>query len=166
MVKSQNTFKRVSHNGHGDHMLNLRRLKASRNELGLTRTALAEKIGISPAHYSQIERGDAGVSMETFEALLKALNVSVIDLWVDADGNSIKWPSEVAIEKDDGQTKVKYSLPLTEETYKFLAAETDLKHFEERLKAIVAMWAKLDEEEKDKLLHCVERLGEQTKIQP
>ena len=87
--------------------------------------------------------------METFDALLRALNVSVIDLWVDTDGNSITLPSEVVVEKEDGCSKVKYSLPLTEETYKFLANEINVDHFEPRLKTVIGRWDKLSEEEKD-----------------
>ena len=48
-----------------------------REAAGLTQAALAEKIGISTAFVSRVERGQKKMKVETLYATTKALNVSV-----------------------------------------------------------------------------------------
>lgn len=48
-----------------------------RETAGLTQSALAEKIGISTAFVSRVERGQKKMKVDTLYATAKALNVSV-----------------------------------------------------------------------------------------
>ena len=89
-------------------MLKPARLKTRRNELGLTQTALAERAGVSLSHYSMVEKGEVGVSVAVLEALLKVLNLSIVDVWVEEGGNRQTGTPEVSIETAGGRTVVKY----------------------------------------------------------
>lgn len=55
-------------------------LRERRVEYGLTEAQLAKIAGISPAHYSRIERGVGRVSLETLVKLAEALRLSVDEL--------------------------------------------------------------------------------------
>lgn len=50
-------------------------LREAREKQHLTQAEVAQKADISTNHYAQIERGEANASIETFESVLKALNV-------------------------------------------------------------------------------------------
>ena len=52
-----------------------RKLREVREKQHLTQSDVAEAADISTNHYAQIERGEANPSIETLEAILKALNV-------------------------------------------------------------------------------------------
>ena len=62
-----------------------RNIARYREAAGLTQAILAEKIGISTAFVSRVERGQKKVKVETLYATAKALNVSV-DALLSADG--------------------------------------------------------------------------------
>lgn len=53
------------------------RMKAARKELHLTQEDMAEKLGVSVKHYSGIERGVAGISLDTLVNVSNILNVSL-----------------------------------------------------------------------------------------
>ena len=52
-----------------------RKLREVREKQHLTQSDVSEAADISTNHYAQIERGEANPSIETLEAILKALNV-------------------------------------------------------------------------------------------
>ena len=62
-----------------------RNIARYREAVGLTQAALAEKIGISTAFVSRVERGQKKMKVETLYATAKALNVSV-DALLSANG--------------------------------------------------------------------------------
>lgn len=53
-----------------------RRIRDYREELGLTREAFAEKVGISPQFLSEIECAKKGISVETLHKICTAFQVS------------------------------------------------------------------------------------------
>lgn len=57
-----------------------RRIKATRESLGITQEALAEMANISPTHISVIERGAKLPRLESFISIANALNVSADSL--------------------------------------------------------------------------------------
>ena len=59
-----------------------------REAAGLTQATLAEKIGISTAFVSRVERGQKKMKVETLYATAKVLNVSVDALLAIATGVS------------------------------------------------------------------------------
>lgn len=54
-----------------------KRLRSARKNRDLTQEQLAEKLDISQKHYSEIERGLAGVSVNILIQISKTLNVSI-----------------------------------------------------------------------------------------
>lgn len=72
------------------------RMKLTRKELHLTQEDMAEKLGVSVKHYSGIERGVAGVSLETLVNVSNILNVS-LDYLVKGDEMSNEYiPSRLS----------------------------------------------------------------------
>ena len=63
-------------------------LRERREEYCLTQERLAEFVGIPPALYGQIERGERRVELETLVRLAEALRLSV-DLLVDLKGRQL-----------------------------------------------------------------------------
>ena len=53
-----------------------RRIRRCREELGISQEAAAERCGISPSFYSNIERGIKVMSLETFVSICQAFSVS------------------------------------------------------------------------------------------
>lgn len=54
-------------------------IKKSRNALRLTQSEVAEASGISVNHYAKIERGEIVPGLETFLAIVKALDAESSD---------------------------------------------------------------------------------------
>ncbi len=54
-----------------------KRIKEQRKALGLTQQDIYEKIDVSQNHYSRIENGHVGVSLEVLVQLSDILNISV-----------------------------------------------------------------------------------------
>lgn len=52
------------------------RIKEQRNNIGLTQQDIYEKIDISQNHYSRIENGHAGMSIEILMQLSEILNIT------------------------------------------------------------------------------------------
>ena len=59
-----------------DYQLVGSRIRMRRNELGLSRDELAEKIDRVPKYVADIERGTCGMSIETLLAFCRALSMS------------------------------------------------------------------------------------------
>lgn len=53
-----------------------KKIKRFREELGISQEAAAERCGISPSFYSNIERGVKIMSLETFVSICKAFFIS------------------------------------------------------------------------------------------
>ncbi len=53
-----------------------RKIRRSREELGLSQEAAAEMCGISPSFYSNIERGIKIMSLETFVSICRTFSIS------------------------------------------------------------------------------------------
>jgi len=62
-----------------------RRLKESRQKLGLTQEQLAERAGLHYSYIGQVERGDKNPSLKSLYRLAGALNVG-IDYLLEEDG--------------------------------------------------------------------------------
>ena len=60
-----------------------KRIKIARIKKNLTQEAIADKIGITPQHVSNIETGNSSVSLTTLVAIANLLNVSVDELLCD-----------------------------------------------------------------------------------
>ncbi len=72
------------------------RLKKHRKELHFTQEEIAEKLGISVKHYSEVERGLTGLSIENLIKLSTILGIS-IDYIIKGDCNYNKWSSTLAL---------------------------------------------------------------------
>lgn len=57
------------------------RIRELRKSKGLNQDQLSEKIGIDPKHLSRVELGKSFPYMETLEAVAKALEVEIRDLF-------------------------------------------------------------------------------------
>ncbi|MCR4771163.1 MAG: helix-turn-helix domain-containing protein [Oscillospiraceae bacterium] len=60
-----------------------KRIKIARINTDMTQEALADRIGLSPSHMSNIETGSTRVSLTTIVNLANALGVTVDDLLCD-----------------------------------------------------------------------------------
>ena len=66
-----------------------KRIKLTRIKLGVLQKDLAEKIGISKPHMSNIETAHTKIGLETLVAIANALNTSVDEFLSDTVSNSI-----------------------------------------------------------------------------
>lgn len=66
------------------------RIKAAREDRGLTQEQLAENVGLSPMHISVIERGVKPPKLDTFVRIANALGVSADLLLQDSVENTAK----------------------------------------------------------------------------
>lgn len=60
-----------------------KRIKIARIRTNLTQETVADKIGVTPQHVSNIETGNSSVSLTTLVAIANLLNVSVDELLCD-----------------------------------------------------------------------------------
>lgn len=60
-----------------------KRIKIARIKTNLTQEAVADKIGVTPQHVSNIETGNSRVSLTTLVAIANLLSVSVDELLCD-----------------------------------------------------------------------------------
>ena len=51
--------------------------------MGITQENLGEEVGLTPATISRIEGGSRGLSIERLEAIAKALDISMAELFLD-----------------------------------------------------------------------------------
>ncbi|MEK6646305.1 MAG: helix-turn-helix transcriptional regulator [Candidatus Firestonebacteria bacterium] len=66
------------------------RIKCLRTEQNLTQEKLSEKSNLHNSYIGLIERGAKGPSLETLQKIADALNVSLVDLFVEES----KWKSK------------------------------------------------------------------------
>lgn len=52
-------------------------IRKARKAAGLTQAQTAERIGISPLHYSRLERGERSVSLKQLALISDALNTEI-----------------------------------------------------------------------------------------
>ena len=71
------------------------RIKSRRKELKLTQETAAEEIGVSVKHFSEVERGISGLSIENLIKLSNLFGVS-IDYIIKGDTERNKWESIVS----------------------------------------------------------------------
>ena len=130
-----------------------------RQQKGLTQAQLAEKIGIAASHYSNIEKGSRGTSMETLEAIVQVLGVSLDELWSD-DGSpmpilpSASTEKGIVVENGEGVNRIRYILPPTKDTYDLIHQHmTQWESMSDpRVHELVQMWRAVDEDMKAKVL--------------
>ncbi len=72
------------------------RIKERRKELGLTQETAAEELGISVKHFSEVERGIAGLSIENLIKLSGLLAVS-LDYIVKGEKEARRWEGVVSM---------------------------------------------------------------------
>jgi transcriptional regulator with XRE-family HTH domain len=65
-----------------------KRIKASREEKGLTQESLAEKLDVSNAYISKIERGKTSISLDRLSELCEVLEESTEYILTGADSSS------------------------------------------------------------------------------
>ena len=63
------------------------RLRASREDRGISARSLAKEVGCSPSLISQIETGKANPSVGTLYAIVSALGISLDELFADPEAN-------------------------------------------------------------------------------
>ncbi len=56
------------------------KIKFFRHSKGLTQEQMAEKLGITPVAYSNIERGETNVSMKRLEEIATVMETNILDL--------------------------------------------------------------------------------------
>ena len=57
-----------------------KKLKAARENAGLTQFELAEKAKINANYYAVVERGEKNISYEKLQRVLKVLNIKSLDI--------------------------------------------------------------------------------------
>ena len=70
------------------------RIKKQRNAVKLTQEKIAEELNISVKHFSEVERGIAGLSVENLIKLSDILGVS-IDYMVKGEADCNRWYSVI-----------------------------------------------------------------------
>lgn len=63
----------------------MNRIKEIRMDAGLTQEQLGERVNMSKANISKLEKSRRGLNLDTMRLIARALNVSVADLLVEED---------------------------------------------------------------------------------
>lgn len=74
-----------------------KRVKAMRMQKGISQSELAQRVGISQAHMSNIENGHSNITLENLFALHDILGVSMASFFVDIDNDE---KQDISEEKD------------------------------------------------------------------
>ncbi len=85
-------------NSHGHHMRSLFGLyaKRRREELALTKTAVAASLGISMKKYSQLEMGETSISEDLFKNMIALLSLDGREVSELFQVAQVRWINEVA----------------------------------------------------------------------
>lgn len=79
------------------------RIRQLRKEKGLTQAELGEKMQISQGYIGEIERGLVNVSMETLDKIVKALGITLYELFdfrdIDIDEQYLEKESIIEVHK-------------------------------------------------------------------
>ena len=86
------------------------RVRAWRARRGMTRKALAADSGLSERFLADVEGGKGNVSINSLEAIARALNITVIDLLQDAPRSALARTQGLLSRLDDSQLDQAYSL--------------------------------------------------------
>lgn len=86
------------------------RVRAWRARRGMTRKALAADSGLSERFLADVEGGKGNVSINSLEAIARALNITVIDLLQDAPRSALARTQGLLSRLDDSQLHHAYSL--------------------------------------------------------
>jgi transcriptional regulator with XRE-family HTH domain len=134
-------------------LLNFKKLKEIRERSGLSQTDLAKKIGVTPSHFSNIEKGKRGISTETLSAVLQVLGVKIEDVWDNGSGDIPILPTQnngVVIER------TKIILPPTEDTYRLVGEQiTGKRDIDPNLATLIEKWCSAANEKKDKIMEML-----------
>jgi transcriptional regulator with XRE-family HTH domain len=88
------------------------RIKELRKGLGLSQDQFSERIGVDPKHLSRIELGKSFPYMETLEAIARALEVELKDLFdfshLDTTGMNRQLIDDLLAEADEKQLQQAY----------------------------------------------------------
>lgn len=102
------------------------RIRQLRKQCSLSQYELAHKSGISSNYLGQIERGERGLSFETFLHIASALNVSPIELINDCE----RMPATIYTPELNKVIKLlkTYSVAELNEVHKMLSCINKIKH--------------------------------------
>ena len=82
------------------------RIKYQRKLLKFTQEEMAEQLGISVKHFSEVERGLTGLSIENLVKLSRILGMS-LDYMIKGEGENEKWESSVEFLEQVPEDKIK-----------------------------------------------------------
>lgn len=83
------------------------RIKTRRNKLLLTQESIAEQLNISVKHFSEVERGIAGLSIENLINLSNILGLS-LDYILKGETDKCEWDSILSTLKNVPKEKEQY----------------------------------------------------------
>ena len=107
-----------------------KRIKAAREQKGLTQEALAELVNLSPMHVSVIERGFKPTKMDTFCNIANALDVSADTLLQDViDHSADSVPSDLDDLMKGLPAKERRSLRYFFQLFPFYRFFQNIRHF-------------------------------------
>ena len=86
------------------------RVRAWRARRGMTRKALASDSGLSERFLADVEGGKGNVSINSLQAIARALNITVIDLLQDAPRPALARTQDLLSRLEDSQLDQAYSL--------------------------------------------------------
>ena len=86
------------------------RVRAWRARRGITRKALASDSGLSERFLADVEGGKGNVSINSLQAIARALNITVIDLLQDAPRPALARTQDLLSRLEDSQLDQAYSL--------------------------------------------------------
>jgi transcriptional regulator with XRE-family HTH domain len=137
-------------------MLNVKRLKEIRENLGLSQTDLAKKIGVTPSHYSNIENAKRGFSTSTMKQILKVLGIKIEDVW---EGSGDNGPLPVYQAQGDAIVieKTRYILPNNRDTYRLIAEQiTERAGIDPAIEMVLRQWNDIPKEAQDRIFRILE----------
>lgn len=146
-------------------MLNIVRLRKTREEKGFTQSSFARRVGVSPSFYHSLEKGTKGASMDTLAAIVQALEVNLEDIWDTANEDDL--PPVIPLRSPDivmEKTVVRYSLPPTEETYKMIAEQMTGNEIEPELQMLINYWLKASGKQKKQILDFMKKNLKESKF--
>ena len=103
-----------------------KRITIARENCGMNRKELAEKINVSPSTISRYERGDFDrVKIAILESIANATNVN--PLWISGEGESMERPQQNGYYMDDETVEMAQSLLQNKEMRVLFDAARDAK---------------------------------------
>jgi transcriptional regulator with XRE-family HTH domain len=145
-------------------MLDINKLRAIRKQKGFTSgSACARRIGITGAHYNNIERGHKTPSLPTLKAICDVLEINVNDIWNSSDETL---PPIFPL-RDDGivieRSTTKFIFPHTPEAYKYIAdliSEKSEVIIDPDFQTVIEKWNITPDDVKAKILSLLQESSE------